>query len=145
MARLELAWHQAYHAEDCVPVDTSKLINIPAEKLARSTIVLHPSVRLLESAYPVLQIWESNQTDNEVAHEINLDSGGEALCVYRPYFQVQHRLLNKGEFIFLSAINDGLTLEQSIQKAIDSDPELVAEQCLAQCLTDGLFKTFYGI
>ena len=140
VARLELAWHQSYHSSDAVPLRPESLANVIPEQLASSEIVLHPTLRLLKSPYPILQIWESNQTEEENSEIIDLDSGGEAVCIFRPEFEVIVKLLDTGTYTFLTTLRDGSTLEQAMIMATELDEGFASDLCLALCLTDGLFE-----
>ena len=139
VSRLELAWHQSYHAVDAEPLTPEQLSDIPPEQLALSTIALHPSVRLVHSPYPILQIWNANQDDQINEDTIDLDSGGESLCLFRPEFNVLIKKLGTGFYGFLNRLQAGMFLEQAIVLATEVDPDFAADQVLAQCLSEGLF------
>ena len=61
VARIEVLRGQSYHAADAAPLPTQTV----AAELARSpetaVLGLHPSLRVLMSAYPVVSIWAMNQ------------------------------------------------------------------------------------
>jgi hypothetical protein len=146
IARLELAWHQAYHAADAAPLSAADLAGVPPERLAQSGIRLHPSLRLVRSPFPILKIWNANQDETADHDKINLDSGGEMVCVFRPDYEVRIKQLDPGSFVFLSKLSNGTTIEEAIHQVFEEDPGFAADRCLAMCLTEGLFmKTTGGI
>ncbi|MGH8320535.1 MAG: HvfC/BufC family peptide modification chaperone, partial [Gammaproteobacteria bacterium] len=54
VARLEWARQQAYLAADAEPLDPYALGTVPDDRQGALRLTLHPSVRLLESPYPIL-------------------------------------------------------------------------------------------
>ena len=112
-ARLEWLWHQAFNAGD---IKEAQLKLRPLEDLALITedqqgdIVFHldPSIGVLQSAYPVDQIWQLNQHDGEQRGSVNLDDGGGCFIVRRNAdFSMAISALSHDEFLFLKAINEG--------------------------------------
>jgi hypothetical protein len=61
VARLEWAVHECAHAAGGEPIDYAALGGVPAEQLPSLRMALLPCVRLVQSPYPVLAIWEANQ------------------------------------------------------------------------------------
>jgi hypothetical protein len=57
VARLEWAWHAAYHAPDATPLTLAELAD--AVHVAEHTpLALHPSLHVVRSPYPVVTIWQ---------------------------------------------------------------------------------------
>ena len=120
VARLEWAWHEAFHAADAPALDARCFAEIPAQRQARLRLCLHPSARLLSSAYPLLRIWQANQ-DGAAEQDINLAEGGVQLMVIRRELQVQIETLSLGELVLLRALAQGETLEFACEAAFASD------------------------
>ena len=139
VARLELAWHRAYHARDAAPLPVADLQALPPRELAAARITLHPSLQLLDSAWPVFRIWQANQEDSAADESIDLRSGGEAVCACRPYYEVLLHRLGPGEFRFLHALQGEAGLGEAIITAQGLDPEFNASEYLARCLRGGFF------
>lgn len=96
MARLEWASHEAYQAAD-LPASTG----------------LHPSVRLVESDYPLLALWNlcQNPDGTEV---LDLDAlGGDRVLVARPQEEVLMRSVSSGEATWYRALLDKNTLDEA--------------------------------
>lgn len=83
MARLEWMLHQSFHAADAVVVDITRLAALSAAELALPVFLLHPSLQLLQSEFPVQKIWQLNQQENQDDETINLDSGAVNLLIFR--------------------------------------------------------------
>lgn len=56
VARLECSWWRSYYAPDAKSLDPRELSKLPANKHGNLKLILHPSVRLIRSAYPVFSI-----------------------------------------------------------------------------------------
>ena len=61
VARLEWAWHRAFHAADRAPLALERLAAVPPERYGQVRFRLHPSAQFIASDYPLLRIWEVNQ------------------------------------------------------------------------------------
>ena len=109
VARLERARRQSYNAADAEPIDGAVLANASAEHLMDTTLSLHPSMRVVMSNYPILTIWENNNSDTQNP----LPSGGQDVLVCRPKDTLQMRLLPKGGAAFLRALHQQKTLAQA--------------------------------
>jgi hypothetical protein len=140
VARLELAWHQAYHAADVDALTAADFSTMPPELLGQATLELHPSVRLLESPFPVLKIWNANQDGTEGDGVIDLDSGGEKLCVYRPRYDVNVRELDKAMYALLRSLQQDSNLESAMCRAEEVGSESTISDIFALCIKEGLFS-----
>ncbi|MHA1597226.1 MAG: HvfC/BufC family peptide modification chaperone, partial [Alphaproteobacteria bacterium] len=83
VARLEWAWHEAFHGADATGLDGADLQKIAPERLDRLRLGLHPSARLLISPWPVAAIWQANQHETGEPESIDLSTGGCDLLVIR--------------------------------------------------------------
>lgn len=88
VARLELARVEAFHAADAPALASS----VPSQSLATASgtvpprILLHPSVRIVQSRFPVYSIWAAHQGGGELE---SVDLGqAEAALVVRPELEV---------------------------------------------------------
>jgi hypothetical protein len=140
IARVDLAWHQSYHAADAAPLIPDQLAMIPANKLAHTKLLMHPSVKLIQSPFPIFKIWDVNHTEQETEDKIDLESGGESLCCFRPENDVMVRQLDTASFTFLQQLQNGHTLAQVMLLASEENPNFEMDICLARCLTDGIFQ-----
>src|SRR5262249_16320257 len=66
VARLEWAMHTAWHAEVRAPLDPAELGGLAPHDVAQLMFQFDPSVTLLDSPWPVDQIWRVHQVDAEV-------------------------------------------------------------------------------
>lgn len=119
VARLEFARTQAYHAADAAPLDAVAWESIKADALAELRVVLHPSLRVVHSAFPVVTIWSMNCGGLEPS-SIE-DCGPEDAVIVRPRSGVEVRLLPPGGAAFLDALGAGMTLGDSAAAATGAD------------------------
>src|SRR3954468_15361651 len=63
VARLEWLAHKAHYARDHAPLDVNALADFPEDAYALLQVTLHPSVAVLNSAYPLFRIWQVHQDD----------------------------------------------------------------------------------
>lgn len=144
VARVELAWHESYHAEDARPLEPGSLSQLSPDRLANSHVILHPSLRLLHSSYPVYSIWQAHQGDNGPEETINLDKGEECLCIVRPEFDVIVKSLDTGALYFLEILNGGAKLAYAIETVLEKSPGFNVETALGEALREGLFLEIRG-
>jgi hypothetical protein len=88
LARVEWARLSAFHAADADPVDAQVLVAVLQEpdRLAVSSLILHPSLAVVQSPHPVVSLWSAHQQDDAARDErlgqLRLDAG-ESAVVFR--------------------------------------------------------------
>jgi hypothetical protein len=126
VAELEAARTRAYHAVDAVPLSRDAFAAIAPENLPDVRMRLHPSLALISSSFPVVNIWEANRSDND-----NRISGWTPECalIARPYAQVEVRPLSVGAHAFISALAEGRTIGHAIAFGMTSVPGVDLPEC----------------
>jgi hypothetical protein len=142
VARLEWFCHEAYHEADETGLDISLLAEVPANLYGELRIQLHATARFLASGYPVLRIWQANQSGYTGDDRINLDEGGCRLLVFRPRLEVEIVQLDDAEYCFLTALCSGVTLTKAVEQVYTADPEFEVEACLQRWLGRALLTGF---
>jgi len=138
VARLEVAWTEAYHAKDTHPIPPEILQKFPEEQLGDILLAPIPSVRFVTSKYPIGKIWTANLPGAEPSETISLDDGGETVMVYRPDTRVVVRPISNGAHAFLMALSSKQNIAQAMSTALASDPSFsivdeLRNLLLAQC------------
>jgi hypothetical protein len=118
IAELEAACARAYHSADAMALET---LSFPASaRFDECGVILHPSVALVASRFPIVTIWRANQTAN---------SGGifdrwrpEVALIARPLLDVDVLLLPAGGHAFVSALSTGSTIAAAAAFATADDP-----------------------
>ena len=138
----EWAINHAYHADDAEPPNAQTLLTVPEEKRGDLILSLHPSVRLVFSSYPVLDIWRANQPDSNAAQTIDLARGGVRLLVWRNGIDVVWRELDVPETTFLASLINGSTLTTACAAALDTDVSFQPAMLLTELIGSGLITEF---
>jgi hypothetical protein len=107
--------HQAQRAPHAPPTATPTLSKVAGERLSKLRAVLHPSVCLIESRFPIVTAWEMNRTSR--AHGTIERWVGEAALVARPFLTVEVRRLPLGGHAFLRALSRGETVARAAETA----------------------------
>jgi hypothetical protein len=130
VARLEWLVQEALLSAEHAPLDLQKLARIAPPEYDALRFALHPALRLFESRYPVLRIWQANLDGNAEPETIDLHSGGERLAVARCRLQLQFHRLSAGEHCFLNSLSRGETFAAAVAFAADGDPGFDASAAL---------------
>jgi Putative DNA-binding domain len=118
IAELEMARGRARYAADARPLAAAALSPLQTRRLHGLRVVLHPSVCLVQSRFPIVTIWESSQRGGGV-----IDRWGyEAALVARPRLEVEVRRLPPGGYAFLRALSEGQMVATAAAIATDATP-----------------------
>jgi hypothetical protein len=137
VARLEWAWHQAFHAADAAAFDLARLGAVPAEQHAALHFVLHPSARLLTSEFPIVHIFEVNQEGYAGDTRIDLAEGGVQALVIRRGLTVYVEPLVAGAAALLTALAGEQALGTAVLAALSAQPDFDLASTLAEHLRRG--------
>jgi hypothetical protein len=120
IAELEMARVKARDAADVRPLRAEALSPLAGRQLMGRRILLHPSVHLVRSRFPIVTIWENNQSDRESGMIERWSA--EAALVARPFFEIEVRRLQPGGYDFLRALSEGQTVAMARQIAMAASP-----------------------
>lgn len=119
VARLEVARSEAYHAPEAGPLGIEALWPFRAEELAQACLKLHPSLRLMRSAYPVATIWAAHQSADEVRPPQVWEA--EDVAILRPDADVLLHRLPPGAHCFIAALLAGARVEEAAAPALEEN------------------------
>ena len=128
IAQLEWNYIRAFHADDMSLLDNETLQQIAPESLGDTAFEIHPSVRLMQSDWPIDTIWEENLKQD--VETIDLEKYSKCkLLIYRQDLQVQVINLASECFHFLLALTEGKTIIDAWsytleQQQLEQGPEL---------------------
>ena len=145
VARLEWAWHEAFHAADAPLLDLQQLAAVPPEEHGVLQFSLHPSVRLIQSSCPILRIWEVNQPDFAGEVEVDWDVPAESLLVHRDSgdgVSVVIKRLSEAGCAFLHALGQRATFEEVATSAFDLDADFDLQGFLMESVQSGVIIDF---
>jgi hypothetical protein len=138
VARLEWALHVAWHAEICVPLDPAELAGLAPHDVAQLTFQFDPSVTLLDSPWPIDQIWRVHQADEEVHAPVDLNAGGVSLEIRRWEDDVGFHRLAPAISTFRTTLAAGHALARAAEAALAASQEFDCVTALHELLTDGV-------
>jgi hypothetical protein len=117
VARLEWAMQAVYHAAEARPLNLNLLAHFPAEDHCKLVFQLHPASRLVTSRFPILQIWQANQSASLGDQRIDLNAGICRLLVIRRERAIEMEALSASNYALLAALRDDSTSEFAYIKA----------------------------
>ena len=143
VARLEWAWHQSFHAAEGQAFDLARLAAIPAEEHGALCFVLHPAVRLVESGFPILRIWEVNQPAFRGEIKVDWDAPVDTLLVYRADdVEVLIKRISGAGFAFLQVLQQHASLEAAASAALNIDDAFDLQGFLLESVQSGVIIDF---
>lgn len=140
IAVIEVARGRAYHAADAKPIAAARFSDLTPEQLPDVRVLLHPSLTLLRSKFPVVSVWEANQAD---ADEPVRCWKGEDAMVMRAHYEVTVTRLPDGGFALMSALANGSTLAIAIESGIRASAAFELADNLAVLAGSGVVTGFY--
>ncbi len=119
LAALEWRIVESFHATQEEPADTRSLKELSPEEWEAVRFCFQPSVFLVSSRWPILDIWQAR---NEPPGSINVDlvDRPQNVLVHRPEFQVRCELLDPGQTRLLNLLKSGKSLGQAVEAFIRS-------------------------
>jgi hypothetical protein len=142
VARLEWALHIAWHAAVRMPLDPAELSGLAPHDVARLVFQFDLSVTLLDSPWPIDQIWRVHQADEEIGASVDLNAGGIALEIRRWEGDVGFRRLDPASYTFRTTLAAGHPLTLAAEAALATSQEFDCMAALHELLTDGIISGF---
>jgi len=135
VAELEWAYQLVLTAEERAPADLGVLRAVAAEDYERLLFVPRPAVRLVQSPYPLLAIWQANQPGAAAGQaEIRLDAGAARVLLIRRTQHVELRNLSAGGYRLLQQFQLGVTLGAAVEAIAADFPGFDLQTCLNEVL-----------
>lgn len=121
LASADWAWHCAFHCLDVQAVDASRLQTTMATS-ANVRFALHPSAVIIDSDYPVFQLWHFNERAREGRNEdgFELDQSAECMLIWRAGLNVETKSLDSVDAYLFKAFGQEQGQGQTLQQAFES-------------------------
>lgn len=138
IARLDLARHRAYHAEDLPVLGPVDFAHLKQSTLDKAKLKLNSSTSIINSLYPIFSIWQMCQQpeNNDADININLEQP-ESVIVLRNNFEVLVFSIDDTTSDFYQLLSDGQTICQS---AANKNLETITT-ALALGIENGFFES----
>ncbi len=145
-AKLDRAWTLAHMAADRPPVSMGVLQDYAASggDLESYKLALKPDVNLVRNKWPVFALWARLRDDTGLKSALELKAKTEHVLVWRRDLDVMYKVLNPGEFAFLTAIQNGATLGLATAQCLSISPETDMGSLLGGMMAAGIFTTDNG-
>lgn len=145
VARLEWAWHEAFHAAAPEVFDWSALSAVDPAGQGRLWFVPNPTLRLVQSPYPILHVWDANQPDRDGDEMVDLNEGGDRLAVLRGADHViAIERVDAATYALLAACRLGRPITDAVGAALATDPTADSGAMLRGLVTGGYLVGFEG-
>jgi hypothetical protein len=139
VARVEWAWHRAFHAANIALLELSCLAQVREARHDDIKFHLHPSVTLIPSSYPLFQIHAINQPD--YAGDFCVDwRHQDNIIVHRDDETVTLRALDAGVSAFLHALAREETLALAADRAFAADGAFDLQQTLMRAVRSSIIS-----
>ena len=131
VARFELLWLQSYHAPEAASLPLVAIERRLSADPEGSRIRLHPSMRLLASDYPVIDIWQNHRRD--APEPMRIEKSAAFTLIARPGQDVRIQKISRAAFDVLHALADGRRLCEAFDGQDDAgeDPTTILQQIFA--------------
>ena len=157
VARLEWAIDEANRAADsdfAGDAVLAALSQVAADALPELHLGLEPSCRLIASAFPLFRIWQVNQPGYDGELRVDFTAGPHHLRIRRetnagcPEGTEQSGIaverIDAGHFEWLSALVQGATLAEALERAVDADSAFDLQAALQTFIGDGSIDRIGG-
>lgn len=127
LARVDWAWHRAFHGADLAPLSGAALEALPQRALLDTELVLHPFAYAIHSSHAIHALWSFAESsyrattqgaDQDQTTELNLDHvQAESLLVCREAYQVQVVRLDEAAKALIEQFAQAQRIETAFAKA----------------------------
>ncbi|MGE0714674.1 MAG: hypothetical protein AB7P02_04460, partial [Alphaproteobacteria bacterium] len=121
VARLEWTMRVSRRSPVGRPLDPAAILAVAAADQPRLALRLDPSLRYVVSRWPILAIWQANQSAGEVP-AVRLDQPGGTIELRREGDGVAMARIRRVDAAFRRALRRGLPLLEATEVALDVDP-----------------------
>lgn len=140
VARLEWARQESLLAPDAEALDPARLMDVPEDRQHALRLQLHPSLRLVDSVHPVLDIWQFCQ--NPEGERPNLSGDGQCVMLWRSANQIAMRAIDAGMRVLLHSMQNGAGLIAAHDAAIAANEHFDLDTALRGLFADALVTAY---
>jgi len=143
IARLDFLMHIQGREKDTV-INMASMTLLAEYDLDQLQLVLNPAIRILESNYPLIEIYNANNQPeyageflNKAQQKLASIIGGNCL-IYRPQFKPLIREVGSTELNWLRLIQQGKSIGQTLDELLIQDQEFSLENWLPLAIQQNL-------
>lgn len=138
VAELEWALECVANAPDRPAIEPGSLAGIPAPRYQDLVFEPNPAARLVESRFPIVRIWQTNQPGAE-PQTVDLDAGGDQVLVRRRGAELEFVRLGPADFTFARMLARGTPLGLATDASLAIDTRFDLALTLRALILAGAF------
>lgn len=139
IAELEWALECVATAPGHASIDPASLADVPVDRYEDLSFTPNPATRLVESRFPVVRIWQTNQP-GAAAELVDLDAGPDHLLVRRHGGELEFVRLSAADFVFARMLSRGTALGLATDASLAVDPSFDLSRSLRTLIQAGAFS-----
>ena len=139
VAALEWALQEVAVAAGAPGLDVAALAGVPPHRYQDLVFEPHPATRLIDSPFPVVRIWQTNQPDAP-AESVDLDAGGDHVLVRRRGDELEFVRLTIADFTFARMLARRTPLGLATDASLAVDPAFDLGASLTRLTLAGAFS-----
>ncbi len=142
MARLDRGWLKVFFAADCeplTPVSVTALINESGEAGSQH-IALIPASTIVSLRYQITDVWQLLKAKGRLDKAVELARKPEQTLLWRAGPAVLIRALPAVEFVFFSSLNEGLSIEEAAENAMEENTKFDIDSFFSNLIAAGLLS-----
>lgn len=137
VARLEFALDECLTAENLSGISGEQLQEAIGQEDTDIRLLPNPSLHLIESAYPILEIWRAHR--NETTEKLSLDTGAQLVVVVRATNDAQMTLVSATGAKLIGLLAKDQSIDDALSQLGDSDDAQLV-QALRDIVASGAFS-----
>ena len=118
LSQLEWQIQEVYFSADNIKFNMAEFQKACVNQAGEMIFSLQASVSILNSKYPIAELWGMHQSD-AAEQEVIVSSQQEYLCVFRDEYQVSLRKINADLYDLMAGIQEGKTLTEIAEIFVD--------------------------
>jgi len=143
IARLDFLIHMQSREKD-THIDMSSMSLLSEHELDQLRLVLNPAIKLLESNYPVIEIYQANHQPeyaeeflDKAQQKLASNIGGHCL-IYRPQLKPLVRAVDSVELNWLRLLQQGKSIGQALDELLMQNQKFSLENWLPLAVQENL-------
>lgn len=143
IARLDFLMHMQGREKDTA-VDMASMTLLAECELDQLRLILNPAIRILESDYPVIEIYQANtqsdhaETSLHKAQQKLANNIGQKCLIYRPQYKPLIREIDSAELNWLQLMQQGSSIGQALDTLLIQDQKFSLETWLPLAVQQNL-------
>lgn len=142
VASLEWACHLSYLAPDADTLSIVRLSQISQEQYPFLVLLTNPACHVVQSCYPIADIWHAHQLDASNNFHIDLETGPCNALVSRKDGVVMVSKLTEADTLWMKALRDEIPLGEAVSVTSASYPDFDLQAALVNAVAQDVIVDF---